>query len=88
MARAVNDRSPMSSLAERAVARTPRRLALRFGSMSDRAIAWLFITPSVLLLQVLITAGQAITALPRLSVVLTATIIMPPTTAAYPRLNG
>ena len=41
--------------------------------------------PSVLLLQVLITAGQAITALPRLSVVHTATIIMPPTTAAYPR---
>jgi multiple sugar transport system permease protein len=40
----------MSTLAERAVARTPRRLALRFGGMSDRAIAWLFITPSVLLL--------------------------------------
>src|SRR5258705_10540888 len=40
----------MSTLAERAVARTPRRLALRFGAMSDRAIAWLFITPSVLLL--------------------------------------
>jgi multiple sugar transport system permease protein len=40
----------MSTLAERAVARTPRRLALRFGGMSDKAIAWLFITPSVLLL--------------------------------------
>src|SRR5258708_6491756 len=40
----------MSTLAERAVARTPRRLALRFGAMSDRAIAWLFITPSVFLL--------------------------------------
>src|SRR3982074_2865408 len=40
----------MSSLAERAVARTPRRVALRFRGMSDRAIAWLFITPSVLLL--------------------------------------
>jgi multiple sugar transport system permease protein len=40
----------MSTLAERAVARSPRRLALRFGAMSDRAIAWLFITPSVLLL--------------------------------------
>src|SRR5437764_3179653 len=37
-------------MAERAVARTPCRLALRLGSMSDRAIAWLFITPSVLLL--------------------------------------
>jgi hypothetical protein len=48
----------------------------------------LVLPPSVLLLQVLITAGQAITALPRLSVVHTATIIMPPTTAAYPRLNG
>ena len=40
----------MSTLAERAVARTPRRPAFRFGGMSDRAIAWLFITPSVLLL--------------------------------------
>jgi multiple sugar transport system permease protein len=40
----------MSTLAERAVARTPSRLALRFGGMSDKAIAWLFITPSVLLL--------------------------------------
>ena len=40
----------MSTLAERAVARTPRRLSLRLGGMSDRAIAWLFITPSVLLL--------------------------------------
>ena len=40
----------MSTLAERAVARTPRRLALRFRGMSDRAIAWLFITPSMLLL--------------------------------------
>src|SRR3981189_2852562 len=48
--RSVNDRSQMSPLAERAVARTPRRLALRFGGMSDKAIAWLFITPSVLLL--------------------------------------
>src|SRR5229473_2797938 len=50
VSRAVNDRSQMSTLAERAVARTPRRLALRFGAMSDTAIAWLFITPSVLLL--------------------------------------
>jgi multiple sugar transport system permease protein len=40
----------MSTLAERAVARTPRRLAFRLGGLSDRAIAWLFITPSVLLL--------------------------------------
>ena len=40
----------MSTLAEQAVARTPRRFALRFRGMSDRAIAWLFITPSVLLL--------------------------------------
>ena len=37
----------------------------------------LVLPPWVLLLQVLITAGQAITALPRLSVVHTATIIMP-----------
>ena len=50
VSRFVNDRTDMSTLAERAVARTPRRLALRFGGMSDRAIAWLFITPSVLLL--------------------------------------
>jgi multiple sugar transport system permease protein len=40
----------MSTLAERAVARTPRRLAFQLGTLSDRAIAWLFITPSVLLL--------------------------------------
>jgi hypothetical protein len=40
----------MSTIAERAVARTPRRLALRLGNLSDKAIAWLFITPSVLLL--------------------------------------
>jgi multiple sugar transport system permease protein len=40
----------MSTLAERAVARTPRRLVLRFRGVSDRAMAWLFITPSVLLL--------------------------------------
>src|ERR1700742_1027301 len=41
----------MSTLAERADARAPRRLAFRLrGGMSDRAIAWLFITPSILLL--------------------------------------
>src|SRR5205814_6035275 len=50
VSRSVIDRPHMSTLAERAVARTPRRLALRFGGLSDRAISWLFITPSVLLL--------------------------------------
>ena len=40
----------MSTLAERADVRAPRRLTFRLGGMSDRAIAWLFITPSVLLL--------------------------------------
>ena len=40
----------MSTLAERADARSPRRSAFRLGGMSDRAIAWLFIMPSVLLL--------------------------------------
>ena len=40
----------MSTLAERADARSPRRSAFRLGAMSDRAIAWLFIMPSVLLL--------------------------------------
>jgi multiple sugar transport system permease protein len=40
----------MSTLAERAVARTPRRLSLRLRGLSDKTIAWLFITPSVLLL--------------------------------------
>ena len=40
----------MSALAEQAVARTPRRLVARFRGMSDRAIAWLFIAPTVLLL--------------------------------------
>src|SRR3974390_2704674 len=39
----------MSTLAERAAARAPRRLAFRLQGLSDRAIAWLFITPSVLL---------------------------------------
>src|SRR6201996_3800551 len=40
----------MSALAEQAVARTPRRLAPRFRGMSDRAIAWVFVAPTVLLL--------------------------------------
>src|SRR6201987_93285 len=40
----------MSTLAERAVTRTPHRLKMRLGGLSDKAIAWLFITPSVLLL--------------------------------------
>src|SRR4029450_1175507 len=48
--RSVDDRSQMSTLAERAVARTPRRLALRLGNLSDKAMAWLFLAPSVLLL--------------------------------------
>src|ERR1700692_2058298 len=46
----VSDRIQMSALAEQAVARTPRRLVVRFRGMSDRAIAWLFIAPTVLLL--------------------------------------
>src|ERR1700683_5770080 len=41
----------MSTLAERAVTRTPHRLKMRFGGLSDRAIAWLFIAPAVLLLR-------------------------------------
>ena len=45
----------------------------------------LVLPPSALLLREL--TGQAITALRR-SVVHTATIIMPPTTDAYPRHNG
>jgi multiple sugar transport system permease protein len=40
----------MSTLAERADARSPHRLAFRLRGLSDRAIAWLFITPSILLL--------------------------------------
>ena len=52
------------------------------------ALLRLVLPPSVLLLQVLITVGQAIMALPRRSDVHTATTIMPRTTAAYPRLNG
>src|SRR6202521_623083 len=40
----------MSTLAERAVTRTPHRLKMRLGGLSDRTIAWLFITPSILLL--------------------------------------
>src|SRR6201998_3018305 len=40
----------MSALAEQSVARTPRRLAVGFRGISDRAIAWLFVAPTVLLL--------------------------------------
>src|SRR6266853_3424852 len=35
---------------ERVVARTPRRTAARLRGLSDRSIAWFFITPTIVLL--------------------------------------
>src|SRR5258705_11416202 len=42
--------SHSSDLVGRAVAATPLRVAGRIKGLSDRAIAWLFITPTILLL--------------------------------------
>ena len=47
----MNETTRLTSFAEQvAAASTPRRIARRIGGLSDRAIAWLFIAPSVLLL--------------------------------------
>src|ERR1700687_4668326 len=37
-------------LVERVVARTPRHMAARLRGLSDRGIAWFFITPTIVLL--------------------------------------
>ncbi len=46
----MNETTRVTSLAEQVAASTPRRVARPIGGLSDRAIAWLFIAPSVLLL--------------------------------------
>ena len=40
----------LDSFGQRLAATTPRPLAKRIRGLSDRTIAWLFITPSILLL--------------------------------------
>ena len=47
---AVNDTTQVSSVFERVATKTPRAQTWRLGSLSDRAIAWLFVAPTVLLL--------------------------------------
>jgi multiple sugar transport system permease protein len=46
----MNETTRVTSVAEQVAASTSRRVARRIGGLSDRAIAWLFIAPSVLLL--------------------------------------
>ena len=46
----VNDTSQVSSVFERVATNAPRAQTWRLGSLSDRAIAWLFVAPTVLLL--------------------------------------
>jgi multiple sugar transport system permease protein len=44
------DSRPIGTLIDRAVARTPNPIAVRVRGLSDRAVAWTFITPTILLL--------------------------------------
>jgi multiple sugar transport system permease protein len=46
----MNRPEPISALADRAAAATPRAVATRVRGLSDRAIAWLFISPTIVLL--------------------------------------
>jgi multiple sugar transport system permease protein len=46
----MNETTRLTSFAEQVPASTPRRVVRRIGGLSDRAIAWLFIAPSMLLL--------------------------------------
>ncbi len=46
----MTDTTPISQLADRAAAATPPTLARRVRGLSDRAIAWLFIAPTIVLL--------------------------------------
>jgi multiple sugar transport system permease protein len=46
----MNETTRVTSFADQVAASTPRPVARRFRGLSDRAIAWLFIAPSVLLL--------------------------------------
>lgn len=46
----MSDSTPTASLADRAAAATPAPIARRVRGLSDRAIAWLFIAPTIVLL--------------------------------------
>ena len=46
----INLSSPIDSLAKRAVLATPAPLARRVQGLSDRAVAWLFVMPTIVLL--------------------------------------
>jgi multiple sugar transport system permease protein len=46
----MNDSTPLANLADRAAAVTPPGVATRVRGLSDRAIAWLFIAPTIVLL--------------------------------------
>ena len=50
MSMATTEQSGLDGLASRAAAATPAGLARRIRGLSDRTIAWLFITPTILLL--------------------------------------
>jgi multiple sugar transport system permease protein len=50
MAMASTQETSLESIAERAVRATPERVARRVRGLSDRAIAWLFIAPTIVLL--------------------------------------
>ncbi|HUG60728.1 MAG TPA: sugar ABC transporter permease [Methylomirabilota bacterium] len=46
----MTETTPLSDIADRAAAATPQTVARRVRGLSDRAIAWLFITPTIILL--------------------------------------
>ncbi|WP_181700000.1 carbohydrate ABC transporter permease [Chthonobacter albigriseus] len=46
----MSDSTPIQRLADQAAAKTPPRVVKRIRGLSDRAIAWAFITPTILLL--------------------------------------
>jgi multiple sugar transport system permease protein len=46
----MDDQSAYANLAERAAVATPKRLATRVKGLSDRAITWLFVGPTIVLL--------------------------------------
>ena len=48
--RSMTETSAKATLVERVAAATPPSLAAKFRGLSDRAIAWLFIAPTILLL--------------------------------------
>jgi multiple sugar transport system permease protein len=46
----MTDSTPLSTIADRAAAATPPAMAARVRGLSDRAIAWIFIAPTIILL--------------------------------------